>query len=71
MANDDDDDRDVIPPRTFRVLVLRDQLFSYNEIAQQLGITKSTVATHLWMARKLGLASECDGQWAKKARRCR
>lgn len=58
-----------LPPRLLQALSLRDQLYSYNEIAKKMKISKSTVATYLWTARKLGLVIECDRHWAKKLRK--
>lgn len=61
--------KDELFPRLSQALSLRDQLLSYSEIAKEMSISKSTVATYLWMARKMGLLIECDGRWAKKLRR--
>ena len=67
--DEEDEVGDELPPRLLQALTLRDSGLSYDEIAQEMGVTKSTVASHLWYARRRGLIPEYDGRWARVARR--
>lgn len=68
-TEDEGDPHQELPPRMKQVLELRDQAMSYNEIAELLGISKSAVASQLWLARRRGFHSHCDRRWAKNLRK--
>jgi len=70
-TEDEEDPNHELPPRMRQVLELRDQAMSYVEIAKSLGISRSAVATQLWLARQRGFHSHCDRRWAKNLRRSR